>query len=135
MTTLYHEILVQAEPDRIWSLLTTRTGLEQWWPGSVSTHGGDSWQLQAAQAGVDMVLKVVEEETDSVLEWLCTQGESSWHNTLVHWRIESSGSKQRLILEHRDLRETPSELAGLNTRWGLLMNRIDLQLQEERRLG
>ncbi|TCS44067.1 SRPBCC domain-containing protein [Reinekea marinisedimentorum] len=135
MTTLYHEIVVQAEPDRIWSLLTTRTGLEQWWPGSISTHGADSWQFQAQQQEVSMVFRVVEEETESVLEWLCTQGEDYWHNTLVHWRIEKAEGENRLILEHRDLRETPSELASLNTRWGVLMNRIALQLQEERRKG
>lgn len=82
-----------------------------------------------------MVFRVVEEETERVLEWLCTQGEHYWHNTLVHWRIESAGADQHLILEHRDLRETPSELAALNTRWGVLMNRIALQLQQERRKG
>jgi len=135
MTTLYHKIVVQAEPDRIWSLLTTRTGLEQWWPGHISTQAADSWQFESEQQEANMVFRVVEEETEKLLAWLCTQGENYWHNTLVYWRIEHIGDDKHLILEHRDLRETPEELAALNTRWGVLMSRIALQLQEDRRLG
>lgn len=135
MTILYHEIVVQAAADRIWSLLTTRSGLAQWWPGEIATQGGDSWQLQMQSMETSLVLRVVEEEPESVLEWLCTQGEGPWHNTLVHWRIEGNDHSWRIILEHRDLRETHADLAALNTKWGLLLNRIAQQLIEERRKG
>ncbi|WP_320826453.1 SRPBCC family protein [Reinekea sp.] len=131
MTTLYHEIEVVTSPDRVWSLLTTRVGLNRWWPGEIFIHGGDSWRLQQEDRNMALVFKVVEEVPDRVLEWLCTQGEDDWHNTLVHWRIERHEAKLRLIVEHRDLRKTPEELARLNTQWGVWVDRIGRQLHQE----
>jgi uncharacterized protein YndB with AHSA1/START domain len=131
MTTLYHEIEVVTSPDRVWSLLTTRVGLNRWWPGEIFIHGGDSWRLQQEDRNMALVFKVVEEVPDQVLEWLCTQGEDDWRNTLVHWRIERREAKLHLIVEHRDLRKTPEELALLNTQWGVWVDRIGHQLHQE----
>ncbi len=124
MTTLYHEITVKASPAQIWNVLTTRAGLNQWWPGSVSIFGGDSWQMQPLLSESRLVFKVIEEQTHKVLEWLCTEGEDCWPNTLVHWRIEPLEDCWKLVVEHRDLRETPSQLAALNTQWGGWVHRI-----------
>ena len=131
MTTLFHEIEVVTSPDRVWALLTTRAGLTRWWAGEIFIQGGDSWRLQQADRGMPLVFKVVEEVPDQVLEWLCTQGEDDWHNTLVHWRIERREAKLRLIVEHRDLRKTPEQLALLNTQWGVWVDRIGHQLHQE----
>ncbi|ATX75388.1 SRPBCC family protein [Reinekea forsetii] len=131
MTTLFHEIEVVTSPDRVWALLTTRAGLNRWWPGEIFIQGGDSWRLQQIDRDMPLVFKVVEEVPDQVLEWLCTQGAEDWHNTLVHWRIERRAAKLRLIVEHRDLRKTPAELARLNTQWGVWVDRIGHQLHQE----
>jgi uncharacterized protein YndB with AHSA1/START domain len=131
MTTLYHEIEVMTSPDRVWSLLTTRTGLNRWWPGEVTIHGGDSWRFQHEDRDVPMIFKVVEEEPNKVLEWLCTQGEDDFHNTLIHWRIEKHEAGLSLIAEHRDLRKTDAQLGKLNTHWGIWMERMRDQLHLE----
>ena len=131
MTTLYHEIEVMTSPERVWSLLTTRAGLNRWWPGEVSIHGGDSWRFQSEDHDLSLVFRVVEEVPDKVLEWLCVQGEDDFHNTLVHWRIERKEAGLRLIAEHRDLRKTPAQLARLNTHWGMWIERLRDQLHQE----
>lgn len=131
MTTLYHEIEVLTSPERVWALLTTRAGLNRWWPGEIAINGGDSWRLTLENQDIPLVFRVVEEEPDKVLEWLCTQGEDDFHNTLVHWRIERNEASLGLIAEHRDLRKTPAQLARLNTQWGIWMERILDQLHQE----
>ncbi len=131
MTTLYHEIEVMTSPDRVWALLTTRVGLNRWWPGEVTIHGGDSWRFRIADTDLVFVFKVVEEEPNKLLEWLCVQGEDDFHNTLIHWRIEKLEAGLRLILEHRDLRKSSAQAAYLNTQWGIWMQRIHEQLHKE----
>lgn len=131
MTTLYHEIEILTSPDRVWSLLTTRAGLNRWWPGEVSIHGGDSWRFNLADTDQSLVFKVVEEVPDNVLEWLCVQGEDDFHNTLIHWRIEKREVGLCLVLEHRDLRKSIEQVASLNTQWGIRMQHIHEQLHRE----
>lgn len=131
MTTLYHEILAVTSPEHVWSLLTTRHGLNRWWQGEVSIQGGDSWRFTNPDAQHDAIFKVVEEEPDRVLEWLCVQGPEDWQNTLIHWRIEREEVRLRLILEHRDLRKAPAQMARLNTYWGQLLNHLHRQLHQD----
>jgi uncharacterized protein YndB with AHSA1/START domain len=131
MTTLYHEIEVLASAERVWALLTTRVGLNRWWPGDIAIHGGDSWRFQHESQDMPLIFRVVEEEPDRVLEWLCIQGGDDFHNTLVHWRINRHEAGLSLIAEHRDLRKTPAQLARLNTQWGIWMARIHDQLHQD----
>ncbi|EAR11213.1 SRPBCC family protein [Reinekea blandensis] len=131
MTTLYHEIDVVASPERVWSLLTTRAGLNRWWPGEITIHDGDSWRFLHQDRDVPLIFRVVEEVPDQNLEWLCVQGEDDFHNTLVHWRIEVMDDRISLIAEHRDLRKSPAHLARLNTHWGTWMERIREQLHQD----
>lgn len=131
MTTLYHEIDVVSSAGRVWNLLTTRAGLNRWWPEEVSIQGGDSWRFLASDFDSHLIFRVVEEESEQSLEWLCTQGDGDWHNTLIHWRVERNESGLHLIMEHRDLRKTESQVARLNTRWGVLMDRLQQQLHLE----
>ena len=53
MPTLYHEIQVLTSADRVWNLLTTRQGLNRWWPGEVTINGGDSWRFNRPEAESD----------------------------------------------------------------------------------
>ncbi len=131
MSTLYHEINVMTSPNRAWQLLTTKAGISLWWPGEISIQGGDSWRLFRKEQESALVVRVVEEEPERLLEWLCTQGEDDWHNTLIHWRIEPQEAGLRLILEHKDLRKTPQQLAQLNTLWGIWMNAIGECLHQD----
>lgn len=131
MTTLYHEIEVVTSTERVWNLLTTKAGLNRWWPEEVSIQGGDSWRFLATELGTNLIFRVVEEESEQTLEWLCTQGHEDWHNTLVHWRVEKDISGLRLIMEHRDLRLSQAQAATLNTHWGIMMNRLHEQLHLE----
>lgn len=131
MTTLYHEIKAITSPNRVWNLLTTRQGLSRWWPGEISIYGGDSWRFLLPEGDFELVFRVVEEEPDKILEWLCTQGANEFPNTLIHWRIEKLESGLKLVLEHRDLHLPAEQLAGLNTHWGTWMERIRDQLHQE----
>lgn len=131
MTTLYHEIEAMTSANRVWNLLTTRQGLARWWPGEISIFGGDSWRFQQSERELELVFRVVEEEPEKVLEWLCTQGGAEFPNTLIHWRIEKLESGLKLVLEHRDLHQPAEQLAQLNTHWGTWMERIREQLHQE----
>lgn len=131
MTTLYHEIELVSSAERVWSLLTTRAGLNKWWPGEVSIHGGDSWRFQNDNESMALVFRVVEEEPDQVLEWLCTQGDDDWHNTLVHFRVKKREAGLNLVIEHRNLRLSAPDSALLNTKWGVCANRLRECLHEE----
>lgn len=131
MSILYHEINVVSSPSQVWAALTTRQGLISWWPDEVSISGGDSWCLSNSAMPAPMIMKVVEDIPDKVLEWLCIQGPEEWQNTLIHWRLETQGQKQRLILEHRDLRSETDQLASLNTFWGVTVERLRLSMASE----
>ena len=131
MTTLYHEIEVLTSPDRVWSLLTTRAGLNRWWPGDVTIQGGDSWRFHLTESDQSYVFKVAEEVPENLLEWCCVLGEDNFQNTLVHWRVEKKIASLMLVMEHRELTKTPAELARLNTQWGIWLQRIHQQLHQE----
>jgi uncharacterized protein YndB with AHSA1/START domain len=131
MSTLYHEIKIVSSPSQVWAALTTRQGLISWWPNEVSISGGDSWCLSNSSGSAPMIMKVVEDIPDQALEWLCVQGPEDWENTLIHWRLDPQGQKQRLVLEHRDLRQDLPQLASLNTFWGVSIERLRHSMSDE----
>ncbi|MBU2864191.1 SRPBCC domain-containing protein [Reinekea forsetii] len=131
MTTLYHEISLVTSPSDVWAALTTRVGLLKWWPDDVSISGGDSWCLTHQATKSSIIIKVVEDIPDQALEWLCVQGPEEWVNTLIHWRLESRDDRQTLTLEHRDLQVTSQHAAGLNTFWGVTIDRLKHSLLSE----
>jgi uncharacterized protein YndB with AHSA1/START domain len=131
MSTLYHEIKMVSSPSQVWAALTTRQGLLSWWPDDVSISGGDSWCLSNNTTPAPLIMRVVEDIPDQALEWLCIQGPDEWQNTLIYWRLESQGQKQRLTLEHRDLRQELDQLAGLNTFWGTTIERLRQSMLSE----
>ena len=118
MATLFHQIRVDVHAPRIWELLTTRAGLQSWWDGTVSIAGGDCWKFSSEELESPVTLRVVEEEPDKSLEWLCVQGDPDWENTLMLWTLERAERGFNICLEHRDWRLTDTELAAENTRWG-----------------
>lgn len=131
MTILHHQIRAISSPKQVWHTLTTRAGLTSWWPGTVTIHGGDSWRFASDDNREFYVMRVVEDIPDRALEWLCIQGPEHWQNTLIHWRLESNGPEQLLSLEHRDLRQDVALLGETNTHWGVLLERLRVQLQTE----
>ena len=131
MSTLYHEIKIVSSPSEVWAALTTRQGLMSWWPNEVSISGGDSWCLLNSSGTAPIIMKVVEDIPDQALEWLCVQGPEDWQNTLIHWRLSSQAQRQCLVLEHRDLRQDLSQLAALNTFWGVNIDRLKHSMASE----
>lgn len=118
MATLFHQADIDAPASRIWELLTTRTGLQSWWSGTVGIAGGDAWRFTSADLEGPITLRVVEEEPDRRLEWLCVQGDPDWENTLILWTLVPLRQGFSIRLEHRDWRLAEDELAAENTRWG-----------------
>lgn len=118
MATLNHQIDIDAPAARIWELLTTRVGLQSWWNGTVAIASGDSWRFSGDELESPVTLKVVEEEPDRELEWLCVKGDPNWENTLVFWSLEKLEQGCRVSLAHRDWRLPEAEIAAENTRWG-----------------
>ncbi|WP_164743957.1 SRPBCC family protein [Saccharospirillum alexandrii] len=127
MATLLHQITIDAPASRIWEMLTTRLGLQAWWDGTVSIAGGDCWRLSSDDLDSPVTLKVVEEEPDKTLEWLCVLGDPDWENTLVLWTLEKAERGFTIRLEHRDWRLNEADLAAENTRWGERLMKLRLQ--------
>lgn len=118
MATLFHQIEIDAPANRIWELLTTRTGLQSWWSGTVSIAGGDSWRFSSEELESPITLRVIEEEPDRRLEWLCVKGDPDWENTLLLWQLTRAEPGFLVRFEHHDWRLSNEELAAENTRWG-----------------
>ncbi|PTY37796.1 hypothetical protein BGP77_15065 [Saccharospirillum sp. MSK14-1] len=118
MVTLFHQVDIDAPAARIWEQLTTRTGLQSWWSGTVSIAGGDSWRFTSSDLEAPITVRVVEEEPDLRLEWLCVQGAPDWENTLILWTLKRAKQGFSVCLEHRDWRLDEASLAAENTRWG-----------------
>lgn len=126
MPEMYHEIQVQAPPEKVYQAIATREGLRSWWTsdtvaeprvGSVAEFGFHS------RAGV-FRMRVEELQPGRRVVWACLGDPDEWRGTRLTWELSAKNGGTLLRFVHAGWCSTGGIFATCNSTWGELMYRL-----------
>lgn len=126
MVDLYHEMIVNASPERVYDAITTQDGLRGWWTADSTAEPkvGTVAQFGFTKRKLVFRMRIDELVKPKRVVWSCLGDWEEWVGTRLTWEItpEEGGTKLRFI--HAGWRSTDGVLASCNSTWGELMTRL-----------
>lgn len=133
MKEIYHCFRVSAPLEKVYSALTTRSGLSGWWTknsdvvgavGSVSTFRFSSGAFNK------MLITNLE---PGKIEWRCVDGHDEWKETQVTFELKADNEKTKVCFAHYGFSRQTEYVGECSFHWAYYF--ISLQKFCERGLG
>lgn len=106
MPNIKHQITIEAPARKIYPLMTTKNGIQQW------LRKEDGWQITGEEkvggilsfhfGGNHHDMEIIQLVPDKEVKWHCPVGHPEWIGTSVQFTIESKEGKSILHFEHSD---------------------------------
>ena len=105
MANINHQITIKAQAQKIYELITTKTGIQKWLTKE------DGWNIKGKETIGGTLLfyfgenhhemKISKLIPNTEVTWDCTVGHPEWIGTSVSFTIESKGDKNILYFAHK----------------------------------
>jgi len=118
MPNILHRLTIDAPPERVHQLASTREGIRQWWTGHPVT--GDDGQLsvyfrdRTTPAAVFRVLQ----RSPSLIMWQCVEGPHDWIDTRITYTLKPrDDGGTTLLFSHEGWQQENEFMNGCSTNW------------------
>ncbi len=132
MTDINHQVGIKASPETIYELLTTDSGLSQWWTNDISGAGvvGSVIKFRFNGGGPDFSVSQLVPNKSVVWKHVGSVPEA-WVGTeiLFQLRVEDNQTLVRFI--HSNWKESTNFLAHCSTKWAVFL----LSLKDAAEIG
>jgi uncharacterized protein YndB with AHSA1/START domain len=122
MPDILHQVGIKASVDDVYTALTTRDGLAQWWTADTrgESNAGDVLEFRFGElGGFDM--KVVELKPASHVLWKVVGGPDEWIGTAVRWDLRQQDDWTIVSFKHEDWREPVEFMHHCSTKWAIFL--------------
>jgi uncharacterized protein YndB with AHSA1/START domain len=125
MVDIYHQIPINASPDKVYAALATKKGLASWWTADTAADekvGGNA-EFGFDSRGMVFRMKIDELVPGKRVVWSCHGDQPEWNGTVLTWTI--SREHDATILRFNQRWKAQTDMVALcNSTWGELMYRI-----------
>ena len=90
MADILHRISIDADPERVRELVSTKQGVENWWsahPIGGTDRLGGTMRIYFGGSDPAAVMNVIEDTPERVV-WRCLEGPSDWKGTEISFRLD-----------------------------------------------
>ena len=125
MPDILHNLIVAAEPSRVFEAVTLQEGLASWWTEQTTAQTG-----LGARLFFDFgeryhnAMTVVALESDRHVAWHVDEAHPEWVGTRITFDLEPLAEGVRLRFGHRSWREATDFYADCNFHWGQYMKSL-----------
>jgi uncharacterized protein YndB with AHSA1/START domain len=124
MADIKHAISIAAPSDKIYPLVATGKGFEQWWAEDVTDSLPEGRvELCFFKRATIYRLKPERLSAPGEAEWLCESGKE-WAGTHITFKLEPAGASTLLRFAHAGWQAETDYFTSCNTTWGGLLFRI-----------
>ena len=118
MATIFHQVVIEADKDRIYDAITTQQGLSRWWIAdcTVKPELGFVNEFCVEGHGVNL-MKVVDLQPGRRVEWECCNVDDPWTGTRIVFEIAEKSSGCVLSFKQIGWREQDDFFATCNFHW------------------
>ena len=122
VTDIKHAIEISATPEKVYSLVSTASGLGQWWATDI-TQPGPTVDLGFFNRATVYRLRLLSERPPLHADWICESGDE-WNGTHLTFDLEATKSAALIRFAHAGWRTESPYFRSCNTTWGELMFRL-----------
>lgn len=122
MPDIKHSILIDAPPERVFSLVATGAGLARWWAADITEASGVV-EIGFFNRATVYRLRPVNMASPSDAEWVCDTGKE-WTDTRLIFRLSADGARTRVRFTHAGWQGETDYFVDCTTTWGGLMFRL-----------
>ena len=121
MPDIHHLIDIAAPPATVYPLVSSATGLSQWWAEDIEATGlTGAIQLCFFNRSSIYRLELVTSEEGKRAVWYCGTGKE-WQGTRIEFLLSAASTGTRLRFAHIGWQEATDYFRSCNTTWGVLM--------------
>jgi len=122
MPDIQHSLQFTAKPETIYPLISSASGLRQWWAEDVIEADG-ALELSFFKRSTVYRLRRLIAHPPLEVEWRCETGQE-WAATRIAFRLTEVKSGTLLRFTHADWQAPSDYFVSCNTVWGELMFRL-----------
>jgi len=132
MVNINHQVGIKAPPNKIYDLLTTNSGLSQWWTNDVSGAGEVGSVIEFRFNGGGPDFEVTELVPNNVVGWKHT-GEmpEAWMGTEILFQLRQESDQIFVRFTHANWKQPTDFMAHCSTKWAVFL----LSLKEAAETG
>ena len=125
MAAIKHLLIIYSPPEKIFSAITTKSGVANWWTEQTEI-GSNIGEINVFDFGdrYHNEMKIINLVPDIRVEWKCLTGDKEWIGTKFIFEIEEKGEGSVLKFAHADWREETDFFASCNYQWGYYMTSL-----------
>lgn len=127
MAKMYHEIEIEARPEKVFEALTSQKGLSGWW--TVDSSVTEPAEGKVAEFGFEnravvFTMRIDKVSPPELLVWKCVGGPKEWKGTRLRWEISKTKDGSDLMFTHSRWKTVDETFRSCNSTWGELMYRL-----------
>lgn len=126
MAAIKHLLIINSSPDKIYSAITTKKGVANWWTQQTEI-GNLVGEINVFDFGerYHNEMKIINLVHNKHVEWECLWGDKEWIGTKFIFEIEEKGDGSSVLkFAHADWREETDFFASCNYQWGHYMTSL-----------
>jgi len=121
MADILHRISIDAAPELVRELVSTKQGLEDWWtarPVGGTDRLGGSMLIFFGGSDPSAIMDVIEDTPERVV-WRCIEGPRDWKGTEISFRLDPTpDGGTTMLFTHSGWGESSDFMANCSTNWG-----------------
>jgi uncharacterized protein YndB with AHSA1/START domain len=126
MTDLFHNVPINAAPDKVYAAIATQAGMQGWWTRDTTMTAKVGGKAEFGFDNRGMVFRMTDDDLkpNRSVRLNCSGDHPEWAGTTLEWRVEPTPDGSVLKFIHRGWRETTDFASSCNSMWGQLMFRL-----------
>lgn len=118
MATIFHQLIINAEPKVIYEAITSQKGLSSWWIKECDAKAEEKYINTFTFEGYPSTkMKIRKLVPDKKVVWKCIEGDKEWKGTKLTFSISSENGGSLFQFKHAKWKRQSSFYATCNFHW------------------
>ena len=116
--TIYHQLIIQAEPKVVFDAISTQKGLSSWWIKECEAKAEEGHiNVFHFEGYPSTEFKVIKINPNKSIVWKCIGGDKQWIGTQLSFKIKSHENGSLLQFKHSKWKKQSDFFATCNFHW------------------
>lgn len=132
MPDILHEVVIEKQPDDIFTALTNADEVAHWWTNQATIPDEVGEVAEFTFEGGAMVFKFEQTALDAgkKVHWAVVDGgPPDWAGTRVTWDLTQVDNGTKVLLGHRDYKTTEGSFAAISYSWAYYLTSLKSYLE------
>jgi uncharacterized protein YndB with AHSA1/START domain len=117
MSDILHRVGIDAQPEKVFTALTTLEGVRGWWVTKATGHAEKGGTIDFGFCKMN----VVAAEPGKLVHWRCTDGPPEWLGTEVVFKLEWKRDQTFVLFHHAGWKEPVEFMHHCSTKWATFL--------------